>query len=363
MTTRILVIGGYGNFGTFISKRLAKVKAIQLIIAGRSIAKAKALATELNAEFVALDINQDIGGALASINPDVVIHTSGPYQAQAPVVACACVEHGCHYIDLADGRDFVKNIAALDQAAKEKGVLVISGASSVPGLTSALMDHYSSEFKCIETLDYAITTAQKFNPGLSTIAAIFSYTGKPFQTLINGKTVDVHGLQSLHSHVFPGAGRRLLGNCDVPDLALFPDRYPDLKTIRFYAGVDVPLVHITLWGVSWLVRIGLIRRLERFASPLLIISHLFNWMGSDVSAFYLEMGGIGLDGEVKSVTFDLTANAGHGPNIPCVPAILLAQKLANGEINDAGAFPCMGFITLKEYLGDFAELDISWTDS
>ena len=99
MTTRVLIIGGYGNFGTFISKRLAKTENIQIIIAGRSIAKAKALAAELNAESCALDINQGMSAALASIAPDVVIHTSGPYQTQAQIVAKACIEQGCHYID------------------------------------------------------------------------------------------------------------------------------------------------------------------------------------------------------------------------------------------------------------------------
>ena len=42
--TRILVIGGYGNFGSFISRRLAREPDVTLIIAGRSGDKAKALA-------------------------------------------------------------------------------------------------------------------------------------------------------------------------------------------------------------------------------------------------------------------------------------------------------------------------------
>jgi hypothetical protein len=146
-------------------------------------------------------------------------------------------------------------------------------------------------------------------------------------------------------------------------LMVVVERYPDLKTIRFYAGVDVPLVHITLWGLSWLVKIGLIRRLEKFASPLLKISHLLDWLGTDISALYLKLSGIDHDGEVKSVTFDLIAKAGHGPNIPCVPAILLAQKIARGVISETGAWPCMGFITLDEYLGDLVDLDISWSVS
>ena len=59
-------------------------------------------------------------------------------------VAKACIAWGCHYIDLADGREFVDGISALDALARENNVLVVSGASSVPCLTSALVDHWTT---------------------------------------------------------------------------------------------------------------------------------------------------------------------------------------------------------------------------
>ena len=35
MTARVLILGGYGNFGSFISKTLAEDKNITVIVAGR----------------------------------------------------------------------------------------------------------------------------------------------------------------------------------------------------------------------------------------------------------------------------------------------------------------------------------------
>lgn len=365
---RVLIIGGYGNFGSFITKRLAREDDLQLIIAGRSPDKAEKLAREVDAvhkpEFAALDIQSGLTDALAAIKPDIVIHTSGPFQAQGYDVAKACIAQGCHYIDLADGREFVDGIAALDAQAKAKGVLVISGASSVPCLTSALVEHYRGEFEKLETLDYGITTAQKTARGLATTAAILSYTGRPFKTLINGKMTDVYGWQSLHARKYPALGWRLLGNCEVPDLALFPKRYPDLKTVRFYAGLEIPFIHLTLWALSWLVRIGLIRsRLERAAPLMLKTSFLFDWLGSANSGFHMALSGMGKNSKDKTITFELTARSGDGPYIPCMPAILLTKKLASGAVKDTGAFPCVGFIMLDEYLGALGELDISWDSS
>jgi hypothetical protein len=47
-------------------------------------------------------------------------------------------------VDLADGRDFVCGIDVLDPQAKAAGVLLLSGASSVPALSSAVVDALAS---------------------------------------------------------------------------------------------------------------------------------------------------------------------------------------------------------------------------
>lgn len=363
---RILIIGGYGNFGSYISKTLAQESNITVIIAGRSIEKAQSFINTLEAantpEAVALDITHNLDEALQTIKPDIVIHTSGPFQGQSYDVAQCCIKAGVHYIDLADARDFVAGITALDTQAKDKGFLVVSGASSVPCLTSALVDYYLPQFETLESLDYGITTAQKTNRGLATTAAILGYCGRPFKTLIGGQKRDVYGWQSLHVRKYSALGRRLLGNCDVPDLELFPERYPTLKNIRFYAGLEIPFIHMGLWALSGLVRIGLIRNLPAFAPFLLKSSFYFDWAGSDISGFHMELSGKDEIGANKTITFELTACSGHGPYIPCMPAILLAKKLAGDEISMMGATPCIGLITRDEYLSALKDLDIEWTE-
>jgi hypothetical protein len=186
------------------------------------------------------------------------------------------------------------------------------------------------------------------------------YTGKAFPTLINGKQQSVVGWQGLHSRHYASLGRRLLGNCDVPDLALFPERYPSLQTIRFYAGLELPFVHITLWALSWLVRIGLVKSLQPAAALMLRVSFLFDALGSANSAFHMALSGKDKQGIDKTVTFELIARDGDGPYIPCMPAILLTKKLANNDIAQTGAYPCMGFISKDEYLDALSHLAISW---
>jgi saccharopine dehydrogenase-like NADP-dependent oxidoreductase len=187
MTTRVLVIGGYGNFGTLIVRRLAREPNLAVVIAGRSECKARTLAGEVNAEWAQVDIFDGFDAQLRSLRPDILIHTSGPFQEQGYEVAETCIRNGVHYLDLADGRAFVCEIARLDQAAKAAGVLVVSGASTVPGLTSAVVTRYASEFSSLDAIDFGIGTAQKTNRGIATVKAILGYAGKPFKTLVDGK--------------------------------------------------------------------------------------------------------------------------------------------------------------------------------
>ena len=60
--------------------------------------------------------------------------------ATIPIAWCsAALALGIHYLDLADGSDFVEGIAQFDAAARARGVFVLSGVSSFPVLTAAVV--------------------------------------------------------------------------------------------------------------------------------------------------------------------------------------------------------------------------------
>jgi hypothetical protein len=362
MVARVLIIGGYGNFGSYIARRLAGDAACKLLIGGRSVRKAQDLVGSLDAaqpaEAHALDINGDLIATLHRLAPDIVVHTTGPYQTQDYRVARACIAQGSHYIDLADAREFVAGIGALDAEAKAQKVLVVSGASSVPCLTAAVIDAELPAFARLEFIDYGISTAQQATPGVATAAAVLGYVGKPMTVLRDGQMKTVYGWEDTHAERFPELGWRLLGNCDIPDLALFPKRYPSLKSMRFGAGNEIKLMHMGTRTLGALVRLGLVPSLDRYADKLLHMTKLFNRLGSAGSGFHMTLTGTGHDGAPLQRKFMIIARSGHGVYIPCIPAILLAQRLARGELPQRGATPCVDLIDLDSYLEALNGLDI-----
>jgi len=362
MTLRVALLGGYGNFGGYIARALASDAGIELIVCGRDLAKAMHFADSLGAANPAraavVDID-DAALALAAIAPHLVIHTVGPFQRQDYRVAEAAIACGAHYCDLADARRFVAGIGALDTASKDAGVAVIAGASSVPCLTAAYLDAAMAEFATIERVDYGIAAAQQTNRGLGTASAILSYVGRPFTTLRRGMVQRVFGWQGLHSEVYPELGRRWFGYCDIPDLELFPARYPGLETVRFCAGHEIAMLHFGTWLLSWGVRLRLLPSLDRWASILLRASFLFDPVGSGRSGFHMYLYGTGKDGAPLTRRHWIIARQGDGPNIPCMPAILIARRLARGERIAPGARPCLDIISLDEYLDALDGLDVS----
>jgi hypothetical protein len=68
--------------------------------------------------------------------------------------------------------------------------------------------------------------------------------------------------------------------------------------------------------------------------------------------------GIDAAGQRKCLTWELVAKANHGPEIPCMAAILLANKLHQGHSFAPGAQVCMGILELAEFEPEFARWGI-----
>jgi hypothetical protein len=361
---RVLILGGYGAFGGLAAERLARVPGIEVIVAGRSEAKAQAFAGRLGIDAqaevcgVGLDARGIRAPALAAIHPTVLINATGPYQAQDYRVARACIEAGVHYLDLADARTFVTGIAALDADARRAGVLVVSGASTVPAVSGAVVDAYARQFSRLAAVHTIIAPANSFDPGIATTRSILGTLGMPLGAPAKGAGGGFHGWQGLRRRRLPGLGARWIGRCDAPDPDLFGARHPGLRDVRVYAALEVGAFHLGLWALSWLARAGLLRRPDRLAAPLLCLKRRLGFIGSDRGGMVVTLDGRDAEDRPQRLTWSLVAGSGHGPYIPATPSVLLAKPLLAGALATRGAMPCVGLFTLDEFLAEIADLDI-----
>ncbi|MEO8102249.1 MAG: saccharopine dehydrogenase NADP-binding domain-containing protein, partial [Betaproteobacteria bacterium] len=131
---RIVVLGGYGNFGARISRALALDRSLIVFAAGRHAPVAAQECSAAGIQSIVLDNSSaDFAQALQGLKPALVIHCVGPFQGQGYGVARAALACGAHYIDLSDGRDFVAGFgAALEAEARRAKRLAVTGASTLP---------------------------------------------------------------------------------------------------------------------------------------------------------------------------------------------------------------------------------------
>ena len=367
MDKNVLVLGGYGNFGRLICECLCRRPDINLIIAGRDKRKSEALSKRLTSggalcyiSTLEIDIySSDFPQVLQQLKPSVVIHTCGPFQGQDYRVPDICIAAGSHYIDLADDRKFVCDFSSLNNKAVRHGVLAISGASSVPGLSSVVVDHFMQEFSLLEKIEFSILPGSNVRIGEATLKGILSYAGKPFESWENGKNSLRYGWMDCHrAYMGETLGTRWLANVNIPDLELFPVRYKGLKTVRFHAGHELGIVHLSMALMAYLSRSGWVKGWEQYSATIFNIGKYIKKLGTDCGGMVIQMFGMNKQGQNLKITWRLIAKGGVGPRIPTVSAIILVNHILDGELVEAGAFPCLGMYSLAEFLNIVCEWGI-----
>lgn len=353
MSLRVMVVGGYGNFGSIVCRHLIDAPGIELVVAGRDSDKLQRKVDELYSQAPCESWCGDATGpaftaALRSLGIHLVIHTGGPFQGQSYAVAESCIAAGVNYCDLSDCRAFVNGIRTLDGRAQHAGVAILSGCSSVPTLSTALIDQYRYRFSRIDRIDHGISSSAKM-PGLSTVEGVLAYAGKPIRQLKNGQVHAVPGWLDLTLRRMPGLGTRLLANVDVPDMDIFASRY-GAHTLSFKAGAGLKLGGLANGLLAQALRFGLVRDHAAWAARLHRLGGWFERFGDGKSAMYIDVDGLGAEGQPLFLAMQLTALNDKGPEIPSCAAVALALKLAQGYKPNPGARACVGEVSADEYL-------------
>lgn len=356
MGKRILVLGGYGTFGWRISQALAAIPDVECVIGARHPPKAResignATAVTVNAHDPA-NLRRALDGVFA------VVNTVGPFQASDYGVAETCVGMGVHYVDLADARAHVDGITRLNRRAQQKNCLIVSGASSVPAVSAALVDMLAPEFDRITDIHTCISPGNKNPRGAATVRAILSYTGHSFRLKEHGRWRNAFGWSEPEKLRFPDpVGERRVYLCDVPDLDIFPTRY-GAQTVSFRAGLELGLFNRGLALLGRMRRWGWIKNLPAWAPGLIAASHLFRGFGGVAGGMRVLVRGRKNGEEIEHTAF-LIARDANGPAIPCSPAVALIRKWAGQGVSDAGAMPCVGLLTWNEIKAELLQYDIT----
>ncbi|MBA1142889.1 SDR family oxidoreductase [Mesorhizobium neociceri] len=358
---RLLVVGGYGIFGGRVVHLLGSEPRLTLIVAGRSLARAEAWCktrTGAAAKLVParFDRDGDLAAQLCALKPDCVVDASGPFQAYGADryrLIEACIAQGINYLDLADGSDFVAGVSAYDDAARKAGLFVLSGVSSFPVLTAAVVRRLSADMARVDTIRGGIAPSPYAGVGENVIRAIAGYAGQPVELKRDGDKAQGHPLTEQMRYTIATPGKlplksTLFSLVDVPDLRALEELWPQAKTIWMGAGPVPEILHRALIGLAWLVRIGPVRSLLPLAPLMHWASNRLRW-GEHRGGMFVAVEGTGKAGEPVKRSWHLLAEGDDGPLIPAMAVEALVRRTLAGQAPVPGARAAVRDLDLDDY--------------
>ena len=354
---KLLILGGYGVFGGRLVRLLADVADLEIIVSGRSeerarrfcdgwtgAARVRPLALDRSAVAIALRIDR----------PDLVVDASGPFQdyGHDPYrVVEACIEAGIGYCDFADAADFVFGMSRYDQAAKAAGVFILSGVSSFPVLTAAVLREMARTTEII-SVEGGIAPSPYAGIGLNLMRAVVGYAGTPVKLWRDGKPGVGIGLAESRRFTIAVPRRIPLRNIrfslvDVPDLQVIPPVHPAMTDIWMGAGPVPESLHRVL---NLLAKARARLRLPSFASLSPLFYAVLNrmWFGEHRGGMFVRVAGVA-EGRPVQRSWHLIAEGDDGPLIPSMAIEGIVRKLIMGVRPHLGARSGVGALDLADY--------------
>ena len=311
---KVLVIGGRGYFGQLLIEDLAANCHCEIVVGSRPV----------------VDLRDAVSLKRALSGIKIAICAAGPYQKLPTTLAQLCIEHGVHYIDLADDRKFVETVRSLPHA-RDARTAVCSGWSTVSALSGMLTQIASSGMTHIDSIQIHMAPGNRGARQAATITSLLNSVGRRFSICRDGTWQDVVGWSEPRTFTFPapiGARRGYL--VDVPDHSIFPELF-NAGTVEFRAGSELAFLNAML---------SLLRSTRRnwsgFGLVFQRVVSLFSWLGHSSGAV-----GVEVSGSVRRRVSILGES--RAQRIAVLPAAVMTSALLSGR-------PASGVISFNDWI-------------
>ncbi|MGH1330661.1 MAG: DUF4166 domain-containing protein [Paracoccaceae bacterium] len=357
---KILILGGYGVFGGRLAALLADTAGLEMLIAGRNLARAKQTCAQLKGAAIATPLALDrmaLAARLEALAVDLVVDASGPFQAYGAggddpySVIKACLQARVNYMDFADAADFVFAVSQFDQAARAAGIFVLSGVSSFPVLTAAVLRELAREMEIVSARG-GIAPSPYAGIGLNVMRAVVGYAGAPVKLMREGAMTTAPGLAESLRYTIAVPGHLPLRNIhfslvDVPDLQVIPPEHPKMRDIWMGAGPVPEVLHRTLNLLAKARAAFNLPSLQPLSKLFYTVLNLMKF-GEHRGGMFVHALGM-KDGAPVERSWHLLAEGDDGPLIPSMAVEALVRKCLNGTGPENGARPATKALSLADY--------------
>jgi saccharopine dehydrogenase-like NADP-dependent oxidoreductase len=326
-----LIAGGYGEVGRRLSAHLVRIYPDRVIVAGRSLERAREAVKALGgrARALALDVNDaaSIERALEGVATVVCcVEQAAPHP-----LLCAAAAHGLAYTDLT-ASSIWRTALALRGEAEARGARIVLGAGLVPGVSSAMARAAADSVGPLESVDTALLLSIGDAFGPDSLSYLLRELATPLVVTELGRERTVACFSEPRPVAFPAPlGSRTARRAPFADQYFFP-RSLGVSTATTRLAIDPPWMGVVFAAA---LRCGAARLLDRARFRSLVRSLVANLKGrrAGSDSFALVVEAIGQRGRAR---FSLL---GHGQaEATAIAASILARMLCDREIEKPGVW-------------------------
>ena len=266
MTTgKAVVIGGYGNAGQVIVRLMLAHTECDVVVAGRSLAKAQAMVSQLDdPRLQAAQADATDAASLATVlkDADLLIVAAGT-SATWRTTARASLDAGCHQLDIQIDSAKSAGLRDLDGLAKERGVCIVTDCGFHPGVPAAMIRAHPELTSAVVSSWIGVDWAGLGAFSQSTVDEMLQeFSDYRYEAYVDGRWTRAKGMRTAR---FPAPiGAKKVAAMGLDELHELTDSRPELRETGFFVGGFPTLVN---YAVIPLVYAGM-RYVPRARKPL-----------------------------------------------------------------------------------------------
>jgi lysine 6-dehydrogenase len=239
----IIVLGGAGDMGSRAVEELAASEGVRRVtIADRNLAAASLIADRLAGQRAKVDVKQvdasDVHGLVEAMRGyDVAASALGPFHLFEAKLVRAAVEAGVDYASVCDEWEPASTVIdELDGPARERGVTVVTGLGTSPGVSNVGIRYYADQLDRVRRADVYVYQPLDAGGGEAVVRHMLHIISGQVVAWRGGQRVMVPACSEERRVEFPRFGPIHVWNMGHSEPETVPRFLPGIEEVNFFMG-------------------------------------------------------------------------------------------------------------------------------
>ncbi len=351
MSTAVAVIGGTGVFGQYIVEGLLQSPIdFSITVAARNKKTFDKVFSVVSPRltFQSVDLTNPASLEQLLDGIQIVILAAGPFQGFTSQLALTASRMGVHYIDICDDPAYIERLITVSKELNQSKALLLSGLSSLPGISMRLIDIAHNRFDRIDSVSIGLFIGNSNKKGHGAVMSSLDSLDKTASVIENGQHKEIPVWSDKELYLYPKPiGVIPSYSFNSPD-ALLAAQHFKIRDLRVKVGFEWRLARWSFLFFKLATKFCSVRLIKGLVRGLFPLFSWFHRFGSERGCVSVIMRGH-QQNEIKTVRASLLGLE-KGQRMASLPAVIAAEAIANNEVRGTGLTDLISWLPSKAFL-------------